>query len=73
MLHGAKSGIDEIFSDMTNMFGITDDILVIGYDENGAGYDAAVDKVLWRCKEVNLKLNKENVILGVPLSLSLGR
>ena len=51
--------IDEIFSDMPNVFGITDDILVIGYDENGAEHDAVVHKVLQRCKEVNLKSNKE--------------
>ena len=44
---------------MPNIFGIVDDILVIGYDENGADNDAAVHKVLWRCKEVSLKLNKE--------------
>ena len=46
--------IDGIFSDMPNIFGITDDILVIGYDENGADPDAAVHGVLQRCKEVNL-------------------
>ena len=51
--------IDEICSDMPNMFGIADDILVIGYDNNGTDHDAAVHKVLQRCKEVNLKLNKE--------------
>ena len=51
--------IDEIFNDILNVFGITDDILVIGYDENGADHDAAVHKVLLRCEEVNLKLNKE--------------
>ena len=44
---------------MPNVFGIADDILVIGYNENGADHDAAVHKVLWTCKEVNLKLNKE--------------
>ena len=33
--------------------------MVIGYDENGADHDTAVHKVLWRWKEVNLKLNKE--------------
>ena len=38
--------IDEIFSDMPDKFGIADDILVIGYDENGADHDAAVHKVL---------------------------
>ena len=37
---------DEIFSDMPNVFGIVDDILVIGYDEDGADHDAAVHKVL---------------------------
>ena len=51
--------IDEIFSDMPNVLGIVDDILVIGYDKNGADHDTAVHKVLQRCKEVNLKLNKE--------------
>ena len=40
-------------------FGIVDDILVIGYNENGADHDSAVYKMLQRCKEVNLKLNKE--------------
>ena len=36
-----------------------DDILVIGYDKNGADHDAVVHKVLQRCREANLKLNKE--------------
>ena len=63
--------IDEIFSDVPNVFGIVDDILVIGYDNNGADHDAAVHRVLQRCEEVNLKLNKKNAILGAPLSLSL--
>ena len=51
--------IDEIFSDMPNVFGIADDILVIGYDEDGVDHDAAVYKVLQQCEDVNLKLNKE--------------
>ena len=51
--------IDEIFSDMPNMVGIMDDILVIGYGENGADHDAAVHKVLRQCKGVNLQLNKD--------------
>ena len=51
--------IDKIFNDMSNLFGIADDILVIGYDENGADHHATVQKVLWQCEEVNLKLNKE--------------
>ena len=51
--------IDEIFSDITNIFGIMDDILVIGYDKNGADHDTLVHKVLCRCEEVSVKLNKE--------------
>ena len=31
---------------MPNVFGIADDNLVIGNDENGADHDAAVHKVL---------------------------
>ena len=50
--------IDEIFSDMPNVFGIVDYILVIGYDKDGADHDTAVHKVLQQCKEGNLKLNK---------------
>ena len=38
--------IDEICSDIPNVFGIMEDILVIGYDEDGADNDAAVHKVL---------------------------
>ena len=48
--------IDKIFSDMPNMFGIVDDILVKGYNEDGADHNAAVHKVLQWCEEVNLKL-----------------
>ena len=51
--------LDEIFNDMPNVFGIMDNILVIGYDNDGTDQDAMVHKVLQRCKEVNLKLNKE--------------
>ena len=50
---------DEIFNDMPNVFGIVDNILVIGYDEDGTDHDTAVHKVLRWCKEVNLKLNKD--------------
>ena len=36
--------IDEIFNDMPNSFGITDDILVIGYDDDGTDDGAMVQK-----------------------------
>ena len=46
--------IDKIFSYMPNTFGIMGDILVIGYNENGADHDVVVHKVLQRCEEINL-------------------
>ena len=52
--------IDEIFNDMVNVFGIADDILVIGYDKDRKDHDEAVYNVLRWCREVNLKLNKDN-------------
>ena len=39
--------IGKIFSDMPNMFGTVDNILVIGYNENGADHDVAIHQVLW--------------------------
>ena len=51
--------IDEIFNDMPNIFGIADDVLVIGYDEDGADHDEAIYSMLKQCQEVNLKLNKD--------------
>ena len=51
--------INEIFNDIPNLFGFADDILVIGYDKDGADHDKAVYKVLGQCQDVNLKLNKD--------------
>ena len=51
--------IDEIFNDMPNVFGIADDILVIGYNRNRTDHDETVYKVLKQCQDVDLKLNKE--------------
>ena len=51
--------IDEIFNDMTNVFGNADDILVKGYDKNGADHDKTVYSVLRQCEDVDLIRNKE--------------
>ena len=65
--------IDEIFNDMQSVFGIAEDILVIGYDKDRTDHDEAVYKVLKQCQDVNLKLNKKNVISGAHQFHSLGR
>ena len=43
---------------MPNVSGIGDDILVVGYEEDGRDHNKTVQKVLQRCRKVNLKLNK---------------
>ena len=63
--------IGEIFNDMPNVFGITDDTLVIGYDKDGTDHDQAVYKVLKWCQDVNLKLNKEKMPFQVHINTIL--
>ena len=40
--------IDEIFNNMPIIFGITDDILIVGYEDDGRDHDDTVQKVLQR-------------------------
>ena len=51
--------IDEIFKDLPNVFGIVDDIIVVGFDSDGKDHDKTLWKVLKICRNVNLKLNKD--------------
>ena len=44
---------------MPNVFGIADDILVVGYEDDGMDHDNTLRRVLLTCGEVNLKLNKD--------------
>ena len=41
-----QQNIDTIFNDMPNVFGIADDILVIGYNKDGADHDEVVYNIL---------------------------
>ena len=43
---------DELFNDMPNVFGITDDILVIGYNDDGTDHYATAHKVLQSMKKL---------------------
>ena len=49
---------DEIFKDMPNVFNIKYDILVAGCEDDGKDLDKTVWRMLQRCRQVNLKLNK---------------
>ena len=50
--------INEIFKDFPNVFGIEDDILVVGYEADG-NHDETLHTVLKTCRQVSLKLNKD--------------
>ena len=47
--------IDKIFKDLPNLFGITDNILVVGYDRDGKDHDETLQRVLQVSRQVNLK------------------
>ena len=51
--------IEEIFKDLTNVFGIADDNLVVGYDRDGKDHSDTLQRVLQRCRQVNLILQKD--------------
>ena len=51
--------VNEIYNDMPNVFGIADDILMIGYGKDRRDHDEAVYSVLKQCQDMNLKLNKD--------------
>ena len=51
--------IDEIFKDLPNVFGIADNILVVGYDSDGKDHGGPLWWVLQICRNEILKLNKD--------------
>ena len=63
--------IDKIFNDMPNVFGIADNILVIGDEKDGADHDEAVYTVLRQYQDVNLKLKKKQVSFQVYINTIL--
>ena len=42
--------------------GIVDDILVVGFSEDGSDHDLFLEHTLQRCQDVNLKLNPDKCI-----------
>ena len=60
--------IDKIFKELPNVFGIANDILVVGYKTDGKDHDKELWRVLQICREANLKLNKDKLSFQVYIS-----
>ena len=58
---------------MPNIFGIADNILVIGYNKDKADHNEAVYHVLKWCQDINLKLNKDKCHFRCTSILFLGK
>ena len=60
--------IDVIFT-MPNVFHISDDILIAGFDKQSKDHGETLNKVLRICRQANLKLNKDDCLFrctGIP-------
>ena len=51
--------INEIFKYLPYVFGIADDILVVGYDTDGKDHNEMLQQLLQISRQVYLKLNKD--------------
>ena len=51
--------IDKIFKDLSNVFGIADDILFVGYDVDSRDHDKTLKWVMQICYWENLKLQEK--------------
>ena len=54
--------INKLFSNIPNDFGIAGDILTVGFDANSRKHGVRLEQVLQRCRQANLKLNKEKCL-----------
>ena len=58
---------------MPNVFVIADDILIAGFDEHGREHDEMLEKVLWICRQLNLKLCKDKSLFMYTIIPPLAR
>ena len=53
--------VDETFGDLTGVCGIADDIVVVGYKEDGSDHDANLRAVLQRARDRGLRFNPDKL------------
>ena len=63
--------IDELFQGLPIMFGIADDIIIVGFNDMGRDHDATLSKVLKICKQANPNLNKNKFMDSMWITLKV--
>ncbi len=58
-----QRAIDNTFGDIPNVLGIADDIVVVGYAEDGSDHDATLRAVLERARQRGPRFNDEKLIV----------
>ena len=55
--------VDETFSDIPGVTGISDDIIVVGYKADGSDHDANLKAVLERARTTGLRFNEKKMVV----------
>ena len=55
--------VDETFSDITGVYGISDDIIVIGYTSDGSDHDANLTAILERARATGSCFNDKKMVV----------
>ena len=58
-----QRAIDSTFGDIPNVLGIADDLVVVGFAEDGSDHDASLKAVLERARQRGPRLNEEKLIV----------
>ena len=58
-----QRAIDSTFGDIPNVLGIADDLVVVGFAEDGSDHDAALRTVLERARQRGPRFNDEKLIV----------
>ncbi|KAK3701094.1 hypothetical protein QZH41_004873 [Actinostola sp. cb2023] len=55
--------VDETFGDLTGVTGIADDIVVVGFKEDGSDHDTNLQAVMERARSTGLKFNPDKCVI----------
>ena len=61
--HVFQKKVDETFSDISGVTGVSDDIIVVGYTSDGSDHDANLTAVLERARATGLCFNDKKMVV----------